>query len=258
MHRTFVVIGVFIALLGAVLFSSVPVFADSFSASVALDLRSLTFSGIPVSLSQVIPHPTEPTFSNIPPQTQNSFLFHHAANGAFLQDNISSPTWADGTVTEHLPAVGKATSLINSTELSSSMMLLTSGLAGSLTARDALLTASQTGALTVSIDYSLRHSGAVVGDPDFLTVGRAGLSVGRFGEATQQRHFADLFLPPLDVPKMQQGTLSVTRFFNAGESTLFEIFTTVAATVPEADMLLSTLVGLVGIAVLARRRAMCA
>ena len=124
-------------------------------------------------------------------------------------------------------------------------------------ARHALLTATQAGSLTLSINYAITHSGLLIGDSDFSSIGRAGLSVGNFSDVKRQTDFRDLrlfTLPLEDAPRDQRGIASVTYLFNAGESAPLSLFTTISATVPEPDMLWPTLAVMVAIALVAEMR----
>jgi hypothetical protein len=232
-----------------------PAFATSYSASVAFDLASLTFSGIPISFSTVIPPGTFPPFENdTTAEQRNTFI---RGGSSVSSHSILSPTWENGATVDQVAGVGTVTALATPVKLSSSLDLRDSGFGSSLMSRAALLTATQAGALTVSINYSISHSGVLRGDPDFFSVGRAGLSVGNFFDVNQQRDFRDLFLggvPPVDAPLEQHGTASVTYLFSAGQSAPLGMFTVIQATVPEPDMLLPTILGLICIAAYAEGR----
>ena len=75
--------------------------------------------------------------------------------------------------------------------------------------------------------------------------------MGNFADVNQQRDFRDLRLnniSPFDAPLEQHGTASVTYLFSAGQSAPLSMFTTITGTVPEPDMLLPTILGLICIA----------
>lgn len=254
MPRTFLSI----AFLFGLSFLASPVFAISYSASVGFDLTTLTFSGIPVSFTTVIPPGTFDPFTNsVEAEQRSTSLIEHSNTNTTLGHNTLSPTWVHGAVTEHLPGVGTVTALGSPTEISSSINLVSSGVGSSLIARHALLTATQAGSLTVSINYAITHSGLLIGDPDFSSIGRAGLSVGNFFDVKRQTDFRDLrlfTLPLEDAPRDQRGIASVTYLFNAGESAPLSLFTTISGTVPEPDMLWPTLAVMVAIALVAEMR----
>jgi hypothetical protein len=240
------------------LFLASPISATSYSASVGFDLTTLTFSGIPVSFTTVIPpgtfHPSSP--STVEAEHRNTRLIEHSSANTTVAHNTLSPNWVHGSLTEHLPGVGTVTALGSPTEIFSSINLLSSGVGDSLIARHALLTATQEGTLTVSINYAITHSGVLIGDSDFSSVGRAGLSVGNMFDVKQQTDFRDLHLstqPFEDAPRDQRGTASVSYSFNAGQSAPLSLFTNIGATVPVPDMLWLTIIGICGIAILAER-----
>jgi hypothetical protein len=82
--------------------------------------------------------------------------------------------------------------------------------------------------------------------------------VGNFFDVNQQRDDRDLFLggvPSVDAPLEQHGTASVTYLFSAGQSAPLGLFTVIQATVPEPQMLLPTILGLICIAAYAESRA---
>jgi hypothetical protein len=239
----------------ALLVLASPVFAVSYSATVAFDLASLTFSGIPVSFSTVIPPGTfDPFINSVEAEQRNTFI--NAGTTASFH-NIFSPTWVNGATTDHIAGVGSVAVLATPVKLSTSIDLHSSGHGSSLIARHALLTATQAGSLTVRINYSITHSGVLVGDRDFFSVGRAGLSVGNFADVNQQRDFRDLHfsaIPPLDAPLEQRGTASVTYLFNAGQSAPLSMFTTLTATVPVPSTFWLTMAMMLGIVVFFERR----
>jgi hypothetical protein len=236
----------FLSLAVTIVFLFTPsAFAASYSASVEFDLASLRFSGIPVSFSAVIPPGTfDPLRNDVTVEQRDTFIF---AGTSVSSHNILSPNWINGATVDHIADVGTVTALATPVKLSSSIDLRSSGIGSSLIARNGLLTATQAGVLTVSINYSIFHSAILVGDPDFFSVGRAGLSVGNFADVNQQRDFRDLRLSnisPLDAPLEQRGTASVTYSFNAGQSAPLEVFTTIRGSVPVPDMLWPTILGL--------------
>jgi hypothetical protein len=68
-----------------------PAFATSYSASVAFDLASLTFSGIPISFSTVIPPGTFAPFENdTTAEQRNTFI---RGGSSVSSHSILSPTW---------------------------------------------------------------------------------------------------------------------------------------------------------------------
>jgi len=79
----------FTGLILGVLVLAPPVAAVSYSASVSLDLTSLTFSGIPVSLTTVIPPGTFDRFINsVEAEQRNTLLIEHSRNAVFLHHDI--------------------------------------------------------------------------------------------------------------------------------------------------------------------------
>jgi hypothetical protein len=121
-------------------------------------------------------------------------------------------------------------------------------------AHHGLLTATEAGSLTISLNYTLSYSGVPIGDPDFFSHARAGLSVGNYADVNQQFAHKDFHLPPLSDPTNQQGTLSVSYLFNTGQSVPFSMFTIVNGQVPTPDMLWPTLAWLIGVALWWERR----
>jgi hypothetical protein len=165
----------------------------------------------------------------------------------------------DEKFTEHLPSLGTVTTLASNTELSSSLHMVNLSNGWGLLVRDGLITATQAGSLSISINYSLSHSG-VLATPDFNANGALGMGVGYFETPSHQFlvetfHIRDFQSPTLFDPINQHGTLRLTHLFaNAGESIPFEIFAqTRVEKVPEPDMLWPTLAGMIGIAVFAER-----
>ena len=82
--------------------------------------------------------------------------------------------------------------------------------------------------------------------------------IGNFSDVSQQRDFRNLRLstiPRFNAPLEQRGTASVTYLFNEGQSVPLEMFSVISATVPEPNMLWPTVIGIVGIATLARLHA---
>ena len=88
----------FLALLVVLLFTQ-PAFAISYSASVGFDLASLTFSGIPISFSTVIPPGTfDPFLNDITADQRNTFIF---AGTSLASHESFSSTWGNGGTIDH-------------------------------------------------------------------------------------------------------------------------------------------------------------
>ena len=80
------------------LFFVPPTFATTYTASVELDLAGLTFSGIPVTFSTVIPPGTfDPFLFDTTAEQRNTFI---SAGTAVSSHDVLSTTWQKGTTVD--------------------------------------------------------------------------------------------------------------------------------------------------------------
>jgi hypothetical protein len=235
-----------------------PIFAMSYSGSALLDLSTLSFAGIKVT---VIPQ-TPP--GSVGPQIQSAmasstldplFPGHADACNGFCEGQ-----WEDRTLTAIVPQRAASISTASSAVLSSSTSLIAdipNSLGHAAGSRQGTLTANEAGFLTMKVGYKLMQSGVPSPITNFSSRGLASLFLSDLGpDASVVRNDDGFEAASGNV--VRTGILSVTRFFGVGESRIFGVHTfadfNTSQAVPLPDTLWPTLIGMVGFFLLAERK----
>jgi hypothetical protein len=236
MRKLFLLTG----LIFGVLLLSPPAFAVSYSGSAQLDLSTLTFSGIDVRVS--------PFF-----QYQQAFVSENVGanccGGMTVNNTVDDRTgWSDRSVSAQLP-LGLAVTTADQSLLSAAVTNIDID-AGQLNAqvwRRGILVANEAGDLTVSVRYALTNNGVPSSvSPHWSFSAGTSLNLGGLDD-TRDRLNSGVGL--------ETGTLSLTRWYNQGESTVIDLAAqTTGGSVPLPGMLWPTAALLIGAFVLARRK----
>jgi hypothetical protein len=218
---------------GVMLLLASPAFATSYSSAVLLDWSSLTFSGVGSDLS--------------PGLQGNSHFLNECCSGA-----LADP-WSDFSRTVILPGVAATTTYVDNRSLFASLNVFSPDLyhATIAMARIGQINVLETGFLTMSIPYTIMQAGASSLGSGFFSTAQAGLGFCSLGGPACPLT-AEILSTSGDGAKT--GTLSITRFFQAGDQVPFSAIADIRYNaVPVPDMLWPTLAGLVAIAVYAER-----
>lgn len=228
MRRKFFFTGFLICLL----LSVSPVIALSYSGSSLLDLTSLTFKGINFPLTQDVLDSGGGLSLFAQDGVARIDQYAEPFIGPSIQFNESnSDTWKGDQIVTNVPMVGTATTTFDSTQLATSINLISRGLALGSILRQRTIFAQEASYLTVSIQYSLAQSGV----PSSLTGFSGSSFANMYLGSSPPSHTLD-FCPFGD--GSQNGTLCLTRWFNANESALFALIggTNASKTVFMPDM----------------------
>ena len=226
--------GVAAMLLSGVLFA-VPAWAVvpsfDYSASSTIDLTTLRFSGILTTYTQF--H----QFSQVLVKNPDSFA-GAAPQQEFAQN--SGPTTVEQNVSTSLEGVGTASAFQDASRMTASIHFAGPFFVTSNVYQFGNLVAQETGALTVTVQYTMTHSGLPTDLTTFTTTGGPVLSVGNDLDSKQN----------VFVNGIQSGILSVTRFFTQGEQVVFSLSTDQNAhAVPVPPMVWPTVIGMIGLEV---------
>lgn len=230
-----------------------PVHAVNYTGEAWLDWSTLRFSGIPVTM----------TTDKL--QQTTAFALSHNPNQESDGKNEVFPNWSDHTSTATIPSV-TAVSIADASRLYASVNLTGMGSGEADVTRWGGFSATDTGKLTISIDYSLQQIGASslkdfpLSSPQTPTVELL-IRNEMFGQAFTPGERDSAGLPTVSgggrlVDGDRTGILSVTSSFQRGESGYFVAGALLNAHsgVPVPDMLWPTLAGMIGIAFWAERR----
>jgi hypothetical protein len=214
-------------------------FALSYSGSAAFDTNSLQFDFLADTSVQL---------SNL-----NQTHFVSVTGGGLSETHsLSESGWSNQSLIATAPTVAdnEARSVTNFTPPGfiwfASGGLVVPGAADASITHGGIITAPSEGVLMLSIGYRLITAGIPTPISGFNTNVFAGMSLGAALASDQ--------LNALSGDTTKTGIFSLQRFLGAGESVPFNFTASVASSVPEPDTLWPTLVGLAGIAIVARRR----
>jgi hypothetical protein len=240
----------FISVLFGWLFVAPAAFATSYSGSTLLDWSTLTFSGIGFSFSS---------------QFQSQFTHVDVDEVALLTpggklSTFNDPSWVSHTLIDSISQIGTAVSIADTSVLYASASQTGIGAAVASTERFASFIPTATGNLTISINYTLMQSGVLDNTP-FLGNQRIFATTSAFLNLTASGFpfnpiTADITTSGAGLRnELKTGTLSFTRWFNAGESGELRlgVSSISAQVVPVPDMLWPTLLGMLGVGLYAER-----
>jgi hypothetical protein len=233
----------FLAILLAVLLLPPRAFAVSYSAFTVLDLNNLSFNGISLTnLSSI---------NGLQVQANDVAgpNGHQGDGAAFFTP------WENHTEVNSISGVVTAVTVADQSKLSTSlsMSLCCTGTTGDpYSSRFGSFVTNEAGNITVAIPFTLEHSGIPSPITGFFSIAWASLSLSGLSTSAQ--------LDAAFGNGSRFGTLSLTRFFGAGETGLFGIETSINASyraVPLPNMLWPTVAGIVAMFLIAevkRRR----
>ena len=224
-------------MLGLLLFV-MPASASDFTETTTIDLTTLRFSGIGTTFT---------------PQTKltEAFVIGRSPDG---RDAVSRQVlveqdghWADHTFMSSPGQQGTAVALMDSTRFMVSSTLTSAQSVGSDVWGSGELRATEAGTLTVSVQYTMSHSGIPTNLTNFIAQGGPMLVVG---DRTVLVRGGDIHTNGTET-----GTLSVSRDFTQGEVITVIVGAREVASVSVPGMLWPTLGMMVGIVcIVARRR----
>lgn len=237
-----------------VLVCSSSALAVSYSSSVALDLNSLTYSGIgftfssfrQLSMAEIIEPGGKSCTTSMP-------------SGCLIDGNTFQQEWTDVVSTVSNPSFGSAFSSANSSELLANVLLTGPGSAQASMFRGSNFTANETGFLTASIDYSIQESGLVTSDFSSFRSAELFLAGPGFGAPVNfvnpsdllERKFSDTLTH--EFQDSRNGTLIASLFFNQGDTGVFGMSANHLVSVPGPDTLGAFLIGAIPLWLFYRR-----
>ena len=242
-----------------------PSWAQNYVDSAVLDLSTLKFDGIGVTLT-----PQWQSHEAVVQELGINDTTIRTVNSTIQEGHVS----VDRTVIADAPGFGSATAISDPTQLSAMIDLQGRRNAQSAVERDSVIHAQQTGFLTVSLQYTVAHSivpSVVVSAPDTSVYGN-GVHVHSYISLSDQGDLTsvhgELHGGTADASGMgsataiQTGTLSLTRWFTQGQTMDFTMRTEAlrslippsGQSVPIPDMLWPALAGLIGVSFVAEWR----
>ena len=236
-----------------------PSWAQNYVDSAVLDLSTLKFDGIGVTLT-----PQWQSHEAVVQELGINDTTIRTVNSTIQEGHVS----VDRTVIADAPGFGSATAISDSTQLSAMIDLQGRGNAQSAVERDSVIHAQQTGFLTVSLQYTVAHSivpSVVVSAPDTSVYGNA-VHVHSYISLSDQGNLTsvhgELQGGMGSATAIQTGTLSLTRWFTQGQTMDFTMRTEAlrslippsGQSVPIPDMLWPALAGLIGVSLVAEWR----
>jgi hypothetical protein len=218
---------IFIFVLSVLLFLAPPTYAISHLGEASVDWNSLKFSGVPVTVTDM-------------------FQRHSIDSSASLSRAVEFQEWRDHTLTQTVPQFATLRNSADADWLYASINTFGSGEGFTSVERGGRITPLETGDLTVSIDYTLSHSGVPSSQDNFNSLAIVDLTFQRDEGTALGSELGDGILA---------GTLSRPAPVKSGESLFFGIRVGAdTRSVPLPDMLWPTLAGMLGIAFWAERK----
>lgn len=211
--------------------------AVNYTGEAWLDWTSLKCSGIPITM----------TATN---QTHNVFIHPNSVQSEFFED------WRDHITTLTVPQGATAVSAADSSRLYASFGTFGSGAGNDSVERVGVFSATDTGNLTISIDYTLRTIDVSSLQSNLYSWTGVGLRLYRENTTPIEDHG---ILNASSRDSVLGGTLSVTQSYQRGAigsfvATAHALTDVRGSSVPLPDMLWPTLAGMIGIAFWAERR----
>ena len=208
-------------MLATSLLLAAPSWAQLYESASSLDLTTLTFTGVGVTL----------TPQN---QMQGSTLNDGTGFGGVRQEDalathaFTPQSWVTATSSVGFDSIGNATAIADSSQFSVHAASYGAGHLDSFVERSGLLRATSAGLLTISVNYTVAHSAISTN----LATALAGWGGPQLVLGDQVAHGVSLNPVGSQAALDAHGTLSVTRAFAAGETVSFDLRTETAQSVP--------------------------